>query len=84
MQATITYPQYRKYPHERTYFKIISKDEWEEIQVMGSKLSIQQFKVAILPDRNYIYDLTFDYEKNWVKINEEEYEAVKSKMTRIV
>lgn len=84
MQKTITYPQYRKYPHGRTYFKIISKDEWEEIQVMGSTLSIHQFKVAILPDRNYIYDLTFDYEKNWVKITEEEYETVKKKMTRLI
>lgn len=79
MQKTITYPQYRKYPHERTYFKIISKDEWEEIQVMGTKFSIHQFRVAILPDRNYIYDLTFDYEKNWIKITEEEYEDVKKK-----
>ncbi len=77
MQKLINYPEYRKYPHERTYFKIVSADEWEEIQVMGSKYSLHQFKAAILPDRNYIYDLTFDYEKNWVKIEEEEYEKIK-------
>ena len=80
MEATITYPQYRKYPHERTYFKIISKDAWEEIQVMGGNYTIHHFNVAILPDRNYIYDLTFDYEQNWVKIDAGEYERVKAKI----
>jgi len=82
MQQTTTYPQYRKYPHERTYFKIISKDEWEEIQLMGSKYSLHQFKATILPDRNYIYDLTFDYEKNWIQIDESEYEEVKKKLNK--
>ncbi|MES2592260.1 MAG: hypothetical protein V4608_10270 [Bacteroidota bacterium] len=81
MSKTITYPQYRKYPHNRTYFKIISSNEWEEIQVMANKYSIHQFKAAILPDRNYIYDLTFDYENNWLKIEENEYEAVKKKIS---
>jgi len=80
MQKTITFPQFRKYINERTYFKIISKDEWEEIQMIGNKFSIHQFKAAILPDRNYIYDLTFDYKKNWIKINEAEYERVKKKI----
>ncbi len=79
MQKTISYPQYRKYPHERTFFKIISPDEWEEIQVMGSKYSIHQFKVSLFSDRNYLHDLTFDYEKNWVEIKEDEYEKVKEK-----
>jgi hypothetical protein len=81
MQEMFNYPQFRKYPHERTYFKIISKDEWEEIQIMGAKHSIHKFKATILPDRNYIYDLTFDYENNWVEIKEEEYENIKKKVT---
>ena len=68
----MSYPQYRKYAHERTYFKIISADAWEEIHVMGKKYVLHHFKAAILPDRNYIYDLTFDYEKNWIKIEEGE------------
>ena len=79
MQKTISYPQYRKYPNERAFFKIISADEWEEIQVMGSNYSFHQFKVNIFPDRNYLHDLTFDYEKNWVAIEEDEYEKVKEK-----
>ena len=83
MQKITLYPQFRKYQHERTYFKIISKDEWEEIQVIGNNYSLHQFKVAILPDRNYIHDLTFDFEKNWVEIDEEEYEGVKKKIKNL-
>ena len=80
MQIEITYPQYRKYLNGRNFFKIISDKEWEEIQVMGSKYSIHQFKVNIFPDRNYLHDMTFDYEKNWVVIDEEEYEKLKLKI----
>lgn len=79
MQDKLVYPQYRKYPHGRTYFKVISPDEWEEIHIMGNKYTIHQFKATILPDRNYIYDLTFGYEAHWLKIDAEEYETIRSK-----
>ena len=79
MQDEITFPQYRKYPHGRTYFKIISASEWEEISILGSKYTVHQFKAAILPDRNYLHDLTVDYKDNWLKIGEQEYEDIKKK-----
>ncbi len=69
----VTYPQYRKYPNNRAYFKILSETEWEEIQVIGSKCLLHKFSVKIMPDRNYIYDMTFDYENNWEQIEEQEY-----------
>jgi hypothetical protein len=77
MSKDITYPQYRKYPHGRTYFKIISSSEFEELQFIGSECSVHNFTAKILPDRNYIYDLTFDYEKHWQAIDEAEYEAAR-------
>ncbi|MGQ0829281.1 MAG: hypothetical protein ACT4ON_12910 [Bacteroidota bacterium] len=80
MQPNSTYPQYRKYPHERTYFKIISAEEWEELHIFNNKVTIHSFTAKILPDRNYIHDLTFDYKKNWVAIEEEEYEKAKEKI----
>ena len=75
---SIVYPQYRKYLNNKGYFKIISPDEWEEIQLIGSKAIINTFKVNIFPDRNFINDLTFEYHNNWTKIEEAEYERVKS------
>jgi hypothetical protein len=77
MNTSITYPQYRKYPNNKTYFKIVSPVEWEEIQVIGTKHILHSFTVKIMPDRNYLHDMTFNYERNWVKIEEEEYETVK-------
>lgn len=79
MQKIISYPQYRKYTNGQAFFKIISEEEWEEIQVMSNNYSIHQFKVNIFPDRNYLHDLTFNYENNWLAIEEDEYESVKKK-----
>ena len=76
MQKT-AYPQYRKYKNNKAYFKIISDKEWEEIQVLGSKYMLHLFTVNILPDRNFIYDMTFDYRDHWEKIEETEYEQMK-------
>ncbi|MDF1673590.1 MAG: hypothetical protein P1U41_08790 [Vicingaceae bacterium] len=78
MNKEITYPQYRKYSNNKSYFKIISSEEFEEIQLLGTKKSVHLFKAKILPDRNLIYDMTFDYEKSWVKIEKDEYEQVKN------
>lgn len=76
MSKEIIYPQYRKYPNNKAYFKIISDKEWEEVQVIGNKYILHSFEVKIMPDRNLLHDMTFDYEGNWVKIESEEYETV--------
>ncbi len=68
------YPQYRKYLNDRSFFKIISPTEWEEIQIIGSKHVLTGFKVNIMPDRNFLHDMTFDYKENWLEIDELEYE----------
>ena len=73
----IIFPQYRKYKNNRSYFKIHSRTQWEEIQVVGKKHVLNQFTVKILPDRNFIHDLLFDYEKNWEQIDEKEYQRIK-------
>jgi hypothetical protein len=78
----IAYPQYRKYPHGRTFFKIISSSEFEELQFLGGECTVHHFVAKILPDRNYIYDLTFDFEKHWKVIDEAEYEAARRKCRR--
>jgi len=76
---TISYPQYRKYRNGQAYFKIISATEWEEVRVMGNKTLLYQFNAQIMPDRNYIYDMTFAYEDSWLKIEGDEYELQRKK-----
>lgn len=80
MNAQVEYPQFRKYKNGKVFFKIISNNEWEEVQVIGSNFIFHQFSVNIMPDRNFIYDMTFDYERNWIKILENEYESIKTKV----
>ena len=72
----ISYPQYRKYSNNKSYFKIISADKFEEIKVTGNNKSIHLFEAKILPDRNLIYDMTYDYDNFWVKIEKSEYENI--------
>jgi hypothetical protein len=74
------YPLYRKYSNNKNYFKIISQDEFEEIQVMGNKYSLHKFKASILPDRNFINDMINDYHSNWIEISEKEYKEVEQKL----
>ncbi|MEO6902789.1 MAG: hypothetical protein ABI315_06505 [Bacteroidia bacterium] len=80
MNKTIKYPQYRKYLNNKSFYKIISEIKWEELVVLGNTVTKHQFIVKILPDRNYIYDLTFDYQNHWVKIEEEEYTTIHKKL----
>ncbi|MBA3971621.1 MAG: hypothetical protein H0X46_05660 [Bacteroidetes bacterium] len=73
------FPQYRKYPNNKSYFKILSATAWEEIQVIGSKHILHHFTVKILPDRNFINDMINDYHSNWEVITEKEYEDERGK-----
>lgn len=83
MTESIQYPQYRKYLNEKSFFKIISNSEWEEIQLLGNKYSLHCFKASILPDRNYVYDMLFDYSNHWKKIEAAEYDAIKQKLNNV-
>jgi hypothetical protein len=79
MNKNIDFPQYRKYLNGKGYFKIISDKEWEEIQIIGRKVILNRYTARIFPDKNFLFDLTFDYKNNWVEINENEYNALLEK-----
>ena len=76
----ITYPQYRKYSNNKSFFKIISPSLFEEIQVLGTKKTLHKFEAKILPDRNFIHDLTFDYKTNWLSSTLSEFEDLKKEL----
>ena len=69
-----SYPQYRKYKNNRSYFKIISPDEFEEIVVFKGKGRLHHFQARILPDRNLVSDMTFDFQDYWEAIDYKAYE----------
>ena len=72
------FPLYRKYSHNKTFFKVISEEEFEEIQIQGNGIKRYHFTAKILPDRNYIQDLIANNDQNWIEIGAEEYEALKN------
>lgn len=73
------FPQYRKYPNNKNYFKIISATEFEELNLMGSKCFIHHKIAHILPDRNLIMDMLQNIDNHWVVIEKKEYEVVLDK-----
>jgi len=75
----IKYPLYRKYKNDKSFFKIMSETEFEEIKVEAGKYTFHHFNAQILPDRNLIYDLTFDFKSNCDEIGESEYLEAKEK-----
>lgn len=76
VNTAIIYPQYRKYHNEHSYFKIISPDKFIELKKQGMNYVKYEFEAKILPDKNFIYDLTFDYKKYCLAISEAEYNLV--------
>ncbi len=69
----MNYPQYRKYKNNKSFFKISSPETVEEIQKIGDKYIVHKLTAKILPDRNFISDMLFDYTDNWDLITEDEY-----------
>ena len=76
MQTDITYPVYRKYPHNKTFFKINSDEQFEELNIAGNKYSLHKFHAKIHPDRMYIFDLVHNYHEHYIEIDEAEYKRV--------
>lgn len=67
------FPVYRKYKNNKSFFKVLGYDAFEEIQTIGKFYSIHHFTATIFPDRNFIYDMIGLHNGHWTEISEEEY-----------
>jgi hypothetical protein len=72
----MTFPQYRKYSNDKSYFKITSDNCFEEISMIGSKCTITNFSAKIFPDFTFISDMLNNSGNRWVVISSIEYDAV--------
>ncbi|MCB0410492.1 MAG: hypothetical protein KDD29_09760 [Flavobacteriales bacterium] len=79
MKNEISFPVFRKYKNQKSFFKIISQTEFEEIKLFGAKGELHSFSAKILPDRNYIYDMLYNYTDYWDESDENEFNLIKSK-----
>ncbi len=71
--SDFTFPQYRKYSNNQSYFKIVNASEFEEITFIGKKPIVTKHIATILPDRNFISDLLQDVGNTCIICTEEEY-----------
>jgi len=75
MNKDTVFPQYRKLNNGKAYYKIVSENEFEELQIMGSKIIYHKFKVEQYPDLLRIKDMLelheglfeLTSEDNWVE-----------------
>jgi len=72
----VTFPLYRKYHNNKSYFKVLSDDAFEEIQLLGKRCLVYTFKAKILPDRYLIKDMIELEGGRWIEISPEEYNEV--------
>lgn len=68
------FPQYRKFANHKTWFRIISKTEMQELKVLGDFYNFTDFKAVTFVDRNLISDMIFNIENHWEVITEYEFE----------
>lgn len=76
VKETVTYPVFRKYEGNRSYFKITSPKEFTEIQVMGNRYFLHEIKAKTLPDFQMIVDMINLYNNHWIESNEKEFQRV--------
>jgi hypothetical protein len=75
MQRDWQFPIYRKYPNNRSFFKIISLERFEELTLMGSKVVRHNIVAKIHPDRVLIVDMLEMLDRMWLESNAAEFEV---------
>ena len=73
------FPQYRKYSNDKGFFKILSEEEFEEIQILGSRKIKTSFKASTFVDRNLIQDMLNCEGGRWEDISEGRYQEIENK-----
>ena len=76
----IQFPVYRKYKNNTSYFKILSRHQFEEIQIIGTKAKLNIITARQFPEMNHIYDLVYNHEGLGLEITENEYLEVFKKV----
>lgn len=72
------FPLFRKYSHDRTFFKINSTNDFEELTILGTLYIYRQFEVKIFSDRVFIQDMITNDKNHWKESTEEEFQLKKT------
>lgn len=74
--SSISFPVYRKYKNEKSWFRITGPDSFEEIRIIGSRFDKSSHQVKTLPERNFILDLVFHYHEFAQEITAADYSRI--------
>lgn len=69
------FPKYRKYAHEKTYYRVDNEKQMLELSLLGKHFREQIIEATILPDRNFISDVIQNLDNFLLEISAEEFEA---------
>ncbi len=73
---SMEYPVYRKYPNDKSFFKINSESHFDELKLTGDKAEIHHFEAKIHPDRVFIQDMIAMENEHWTASTAKEFEEV--------
>ena len=74
----IQFPVYRKYKNNTSFFKVLSRTNFEEIQLIGSKARLNTITATQFPEMNHIFDLVYNFAEFGSEMTENEwFEALK-------
>jgi hypothetical protein len=73
--AMTEFPQYRKYAHGRSYFKVLSTDDFEQLEIIGNRFHLETIRATVYPDKVLILDMLENTKGHWEVSSAEEYEA---------
>jgi hypothetical protein len=76
MDKNKDFPQFRKLSNNKAFYKILSLDEFEEVQIIGSKSRLHRVKATKYPEKLRIMDMLSD-ETLFLKCSEKEYDQIK-------
>ncbi|MBX7093235.1 MAG: hypothetical protein K1X56_00815 [Flavobacteriales bacterium] len=69
-----SFPIFRKYSNNKSYFKIVSENHFVELKIMGNYFSVYEIKASILPERVFIQDMLEMQGEHWVSSDEHEFQ----------
>lgn len=68
------FPIFRKYNHGKTFFKINSKENFDELNIIGSFYIYRNQQAQIYPEFTMIIDMIENLNNNWESISESEFD----------
>ncbi len=68
------FPVYLKYPHNKTFFRIIDETSFDQLDIIGTGYHLYHFKAKVYPDRLLLMDMMDNKGGHWLPSSAAEWE----------